>query len=258
MGHSPGPHAHPTAAGSPPAEAVRAFLDRAARRAPDDDRVWLGKAILAIRTGSYAEAAQWLDGCQRRRPKDVPVWRARLDWGRATNQVEAVRQAAEHLPGAGSSPALVQNLAAWLAARRGDVEAERRALERLIAAAPVEFAAWDRLIDLAVKAGQPECAAGLRRGKAEIERLQVRYQELDQRNQPIRDAAELARLAEQLGQQFEARALLTVALAADPHRDDLRGDLARLNHEAQALVRPGLSLAEMLAHELDPAPAQPR
>jgi thioredoxin-like negative regulator of GroEL len=179
----------------PPVEAIRAFLDRAARRAPDDDRVWLGKAILAIRTGSYAEAARWLDACQRRRPEDVPVWRARLDWARATNQLEAVRQAAEHLPGAGSSPALVPNLAAWLAARRGDVEAERRALERLLAADPTEFAAWDRLAELAVQAGQPECAAGLRRGKAEIQRLQTRYQELDRRNQPIRDAAELARLA---------------------------------------------------------------
>ena len=100
----------------PPVEAIRAFLDRAARRAAEDDRVWLGKAILAIQTGSYAEAARWLDACQRRRPEDVPVWRARLNWARATNQVEVVRQAAEHLPRAGSSPALVQDLAAWLAA----------------------------------------------------------------------------------------------------------------------------------------------
>ena len=39
-----------------PIEGLRTQLDEAARKAPDDDRVWLGRANLAIRTGRYAEA----------------------------------------------------------------------------------------------------------------------------------------------------------------------------------------------------------
>ena len=64
---------------------IRAFLDQAARLAPDDDRVWLGRANLAIRTGAFDEAQRWLDACLRLRPEDFPVWRARLSWGIATN-----------------------------------------------------------------------------------------------------------------------------------------------------------------------------
>ena len=127
--------------------------------APDDDRVWLGKANLAIRAGSYDEAARWLDACLRRRPEDVPVWRARLDWAVATNRVAEAREAAEHLPAEESTPAQVHRLAAWFAARRGDVESERRALERLIAADPADFAALDRLAELADRDGQPDRAA---------------------------------------------------------------------------------------------------
>ena len=64
-----------------PVETLRASIDQAGRLAPEDDRVWLGRANLAIRTGAYDEAGRWLDACQRRRPEDVPVWRARLRLG---------------------------------------------------------------------------------------------------------------------------------------------------------------------------------
>ena len=43
-----------------PVEAVRNGLDEAGRLAPDDDRVWLGKANLAIRIGKYDEAERYL------------------------------------------------------------------------------------------------------------------------------------------------------------------------------------------------------
>ena len=84
-----------------PVETIRAFLDQAARLAPDDDRVWLGRANLAIRTGAYDEAERWLDACLRRRPDDVPVWRARLSWGIATNRIDVVKQAADAPAGRG-------------------------------------------------------------------------------------------------------------------------------------------------------------
>ena len=76
-----------------PVEAVRAGFELAARQAPNDDRVWLGRANLAIRTAEYDEAEQWLDACLRKRSEDLPVWRARLDWGIATNRIDAVQQA---------------------------------------------------------------------------------------------------------------------------------------------------------------------
>ena len=59
-----------------PVDVIRSALDQAAVSAPDDDRVWLGRANLAIREGEYDEAARWIDAGLRRRPDDVPVWRA--------------------------------------------------------------------------------------------------------------------------------------------------------------------------------------
>ena len=66
-----------------------------------------------------------------------------------------------------------------------------------------------------------------------VEKLQARYEKLYQRNQPSRDAAEMARLAEQLGRRFEAEVFLTVAIAVDTDRDDLRSDLSRLKLHAE-------------------------
>ena len=100
-----------------PVEVIRSDLDPAAQLNPQDDRVWLGKANLAIRVGSYQEAERWLDACLRRRPEDVPVWRARLEWAVATNRVAEAQEAMKHLPFAESTLARVWTLAAWLAAQ---------------------------------------------------------------------------------------------------------------------------------------------
>ncbi len=48
---------------------------------PEDDRVWLGRANLAIWLGQLDEAGRWLDACVARRPEDPAVWSARLDLG---------------------------------------------------------------------------------------------------------------------------------------------------------------------------------
>ena len=47
---------------------------------PDDDRVWLGQANLAIWSGRFEEAGRWLDACEKRRPDDQPVWLAGCRW----------------------------------------------------------------------------------------------------------------------------------------------------------------------------------
>ena len=66
-----------------------------------------------------------------------------------------------HLPAAESNPAQLHRLNAWLAAKRGDVDTERRELERLLAADPADLTALDRLAQLAEKDGQPARAAEL-------------------------------------------------------------------------------------------------
>ncbi len=190
-----------------PVEAIRASLDQAARSAPEDDRIWLGRANLAIRTGAYDEAERWLDACRRRRPDDVPVWHARLCWGIATHRLDVVQQALAHLPAVEFIPSSIPRLKAWLAANRGDDAAERRELERLSAIDPADRATLDRLAQLAEKDGQSARAAALLAKKADIDRLRARYELLHDRKQPIRDAVELARLAEQLGRSIRGSSL---------------------------------------------------
>jgi thioredoxin-like negative regulator of GroEL len=232
-----------------PIEAVRSVLDQSGQMAPDDDRIWLGKANLAIRVGSLDEATRWIDACLRRRPEDVPVWRARLDWAVASNRVTLAREALNHLPAELSTPAQIHRLAAWFAAQRGDGAAERQALERLVVADPADIIALDRLALLAEQNGQPEPAALHRRRKTEIDSLSARYQQLHARYQPSRDAVEMAHLAEQLGQWFEAKAFLTLAIDNDSDRDDLRRDLDRLKGLANVIAGPGRTLADLLASE---------
>ncbi len=139
----------------------------------------------------------------------------------------------KHLPVEEATPAQIPKLSAWLANRRGDRVSEQRALERLIEADPIDFAALDRLAGLAIEEGRPAQASDLQRRKTEILQLQNRYQALYQHNQPIRNAEQMAGLAVRLGRGFEARVFGTLAVAADPHRDDLRRQLTRLNQQVQ-------------------------
>ncbi len=206
---------------------LRLYLDQVGGLAPDDDRVWLGRANLAIQTGANDEARRLLAACQRRRPDDVPVWRSWLKWGIATNQVDSVRQALKHLPAAGATPAETHRAHAWLASQRGDVTSERQELERLVAAIPSDLTALERLAQFAENDGQHARAAELRDRKREIDRITARYQALYERTQHIRDAREMARLAEQLGRAFEVRVFLALAGSQEPGRDHPRTDLSR-------------------------------
>ena len=70
-----------------PIEKIWPALEKAAENSPDDDRIWLGRANLAIRTGEFAKAKDWLDDCLRRRPRDAAVWKSRLDLALATGDV---------------------------------------------------------------------------------------------------------------------------------------------------------------------------
>ncbi len=242
----------------PPIEATRAFLEQAARSAPEDDRIWLGRANLALKTGANDEAAHWLEACEGRRP-DVSVWRASLRWAMATDRIAAVRRALEHLYPGDLPPARFRELAAWLAARAGRtneafrpfmLEWELRELKLALAADPANIAILDRLTERAVQGRRPDKAAEFRDKKSEIQRLRARYQELYNRNQPYRDAAEMSQIALQLGHSFEGRALLTIALAVDPKRDDLRGQLETFGKDREVGNESAPSLAVILAADL--------
>ncbi len=97
----------------------RDSLRQAEQLAPDDDRVWLAKANLAISRAAFDEAARLLDSCLRRRPEDVPVWKAHLRWAMSTNRVAEVQKALRHIPADATTPAQVDRLAVWLAATPG-------------------------------------------------------------------------------------------------------------------------------------------
>jgi enediyne biosynthesis protein E4 len=145
---------------APSLDNLRIYLDQVGRLAADDDRVWLGRANLAIQTGAHDEAKRWLDACQRRRPDDVPVWRAWLNWGIATNRMDVVQQAVKHLPALEATPAQLHRLEAWLSSKRGDIESERRELERLIAEDPADLTALDRLAQFADSGRRARANAG--------------------------------------------------------------------------------------------------
>ena len=84
---------------------------------------------------------------------------------------------------------------------------------------------------------------------AEIDRLRARYLKLYDRQQPIRDAVEMAGLAERLGRWFEARVFLTLAVSENPEREDLRRDLRRLNQHSATIWDDGQIL------QAEPLPA---
>ena len=184
-----------------PLELTRRALEKAAE---DDDRVWLARANLAIRTGQFDRAAEWLDACLRRRPEDPAVWRARLELARATGDLSGVWRALDHLPSAGNSPADVSRLRVWMAASLGNLPAERAALAVLIGHEPGDIAALDRLAELVGQTGDAAEFNRLRQKKAEMVAARERYRTL-LRGDTIGDPAELARLAETLGRPIEAR-----------------------------------------------------
>src|SRR4029077_16755051 len=123
-------------------------LETAFHAAPKDDRVWLGLANLATRTGRFAEARKWLDACLVRRPADPAVWRVRLDWARAAEDEAEVKRALAHLPADCLTPNQVLSLHAWFARRAGDADLERRCLETLMARDRGEIWAIERLAEL--------------------------------------------------------------------------------------------------------------
>ena len=234
-----------------PVDRIKATLDRVESLAPDDDRIWLAQANFSIRTGNLAEAGRRLELCLRRRPDDPAVWRSRLDWAKATGALGEARVALAHIPADSVSPGRVADLRAWYANRRGDEDAERGALERLVELEPGNTTALERLAEQAVRAGRDDQASELRRRKAEIDRVLHRYRNLLEDNRLVSHAGEMSGLAESLGRRFEARAFLTLAARQDPSNPEIKAALARLGRRGLPAVESGRTLASVLAGKDD-------
>jgi tetratricopeptide (TPR) repeat protein len=198
-----------------PVDGMTQALAKAQQSAPDDDRIWLGLADLATRSGHYQEAGAWLDRCEQARPDDSSVWHARLRWAEAAGRPDEILRAASHLPGSSLSRTRVLALRAALAARNGDTPGERSALEALIAVQPGADAALERLADLAAQAGELDRVAELRRRKAEIDTARDHYRALINLPEMAPHAAEFARTAEAIGRWFDARVWWTLAVRRD-------------------------------------------
>ena len=236
-----------------PIETIRPELEKAAVNSPDDDRIWLGRANLGIRTGEFDKAQKWLEDCLRRRPRDAAVWKSQLDLALATGDAALAREVIGHLPPDSVPPEQVLTLRAWFAARSGDQERERQTLEKLVERVPGRVRVVERLAELELLAGRPERAARLRARKAELDRARIHYEILVTKpsHEAVRESAEMARLAEQLGRWFEARSLWSVVLERSPGDREARE--ARLRLERAAAARSGPTLAGLFA-ELGTAP----
>ncbi len=206
-----------------PVDALRSRLEESGRMAPEDDRVWLGKAYLAIRTARFADAEDWLRRCLRRRPEDPAVWRDDLEWAMATDRLAEAVEALRHLPADRLSPEARLSTRAWIAGRLGDTRAEQDALTRWVERAPGELNAVARLIALKARSSRrPEEAADLRRRKAMLDRASDDYRGALADRVPTGQFDELGRLAEVLGRRFEARGWWTLALRESPGSEEAR------------------------------------
>jgi enediyne biosynthesis protein E4 len=216
-----------------PYDGLKGALEKAGQLAPEDDRVWLGKARLAIEAGRWDEANHWLTRC-RRAGADPPVWRAQFEWARDSGRPDEALEAARQLGPAGLGLSERMELRVWLHRQRGEADAESAALERWIRVEPAATRAIERLAELAHRAGRPDRVAELRRRQSEVERAIADYRLRLWRDQPPRTAAdrsEMARSAEAAGRRHEARALYSWALKADPGDSAAREGLTRIDRD---------------------------
>jgi tetratricopeptide (TPR) repeat protein len=238
-------------------EKVRSEVDRAMRLAPNDDRVWLARASLAVQIGQFDEAASLLDRAITRRPDDPEVWRARLECARAAENLPEVRRALTHLNADLFTESQRLTLRAWLSSRVGNDQAERRALEQLITIARDPWA-MDRLALLEWNAGGVARARDLRRTKIELDRAKDRYRLLMDEPWSVSGPTkppfvDLASLAETLGLRFEATCWWTLRARVAPSDREAIEALARLGRLPEP-VQPAhhVLLADLLS-DIDPS-----
>ena len=174
----------------------------------DGPRWRRGRASSPRRSGGSTSAS--------RRPADAAVWRARLNWAKAAEDAAEMERAVRHLPPDRVGPAEILDLRAWFAARAGDADRERKAHEDLLAREPGSLRSLDRLAILALEAGRRDEADRVRRRQAALTETKYRYQAALQ-NLTNATIPEAARMAEELGRNFEAQGAVDAGRQADPN-----------------------------------------
>jgi tetratricopeptide (TPR) repeat protein len=227
-----------TERGTPPLETIVRALDIGARLNPQEDRVWLGRARIATQLGRLEDAEAWLKRCALVRA-DEPVWRAWLDWARAADRPDTARLALRAIGPIRLGP--IDRLAwrAWFAQRDGDARAERRALESSLELEPRNPMVLSRLTTLTIEAGHTNQAAVWRAAKVEVDRALDAYSQWMVGGDAlarVSDRLTMARLAEAIGRQFDARVWYTLALRADSSDTEARAALARLERSGPPAV----------------------
>ena len=154
------------------------FLGIARASESDDDGLWLARANLALKTGRLEEASRWLDAATVRRGDDPAVWRARLEWARASGRLDRGGEAMTHLKAADFGDDEIAGLGAWIAERKGDVKAEKHALEQSLEANPGDLTALERLAELNFREGKDDEGRRLRHRKSELDAKKDRYHRL--------------------------------------------------------------------------------
>jgi enediyne biosynthesis protein E4 len=215
----------------------------------NDDRVWLGQTNLSTWKGRFEDAARWLSWCEQRRPDDQAVWDAALSLAIASRDVGRARRAVEQLEGSRYTMAEELRLRAWFASFRDDDAAERLSLRDLIANEPGNATAWERLAELAIKAGPATEAGTFREKQAKAIRDRERYADLIMGEEPAAHAAELARLAGALGWPIEARGWSLI----DQNRAGSE-PLAKVTSANPIRTTPSSTLASKMGNLLPDAP----
>jgi tetratricopeptide (TPR) repeat protein len=229
----------------PSVEDCRRGLDKAAETAPDDDRVWLGQANVAIWVSDLNQAERWIRKCLDRRPHDPAVWRTALFLAQTAGDIPAFHRAIEHLTPSDIDPSELPAIRAWLANRTGLREHERQALEERVRLCPWDAKPFERLVELAGNASRAE---EYRARKTATGKLYGRYNQLITDASVATHAKELAELAEKLGLSIEAQGWWTVSGQAN--RSDPTSSAAvahRAAFDPARSARPAIRLADLFA-----------
>ncbi len=216
-------------------EDVKAILHASVGGAPQDEGIRLVQATLATRYGRLADAKRWLDACRDATPKNPVVERAFLQWSMAAEEPGEMALALSHFSSKDFDALEILQLDSWCARRRKDATGEARALEEGLQWRPDDSSALDRLHVLAREAGDESRQAKYRRLKTEMDRLREMYRwrliNLPSRLPDV-PAADLARIAEQLGRTFEAKGWWEVALAQNTDDSESREAVDRLTRRS--------------------------
>jgi tetratricopeptide (TPR) repeat protein len=207
---------------------VQDVLEKASRSSPQDDRVWLAEANLALRLGKLDLAGDLLDRCERARPDDPVVGLARLDWSMAAERPDVASSTLGKLKLSDLTAGEILLLNAWLARHHGDRLAERAALDAALELEPASSEALQRRADLEFEEGRLDRMESFRHRKAEVDRIKERYRRLVAAGDPAARCGEAAKLAQALGRPYEARGWARWRLSQAPGDPEARAILDRI------------------------------